>query len=113
MTQLSVRKIWTTADLELFPSYAESGNRYEIIDGELFVTRAPHWQHQSTCINIGAELKRWSLQTKLGGAAIAPGVIFSDTDNVIPDLVWASNQVLASLDQAGHLTMVPDLVQRG
>jgi hypothetical protein len=34
---------WTTADLELFP---DTGNRYEIIDGALFVTRAPHWQHQ-------------------------------------------------------------------
>lgn len=29
---------WTTADLELLP---DNGNRYEIIDGELFVTRAP------------------------------------------------------------------------
>jgi hypothetical protein len=29
----------TSADLALLP---ESNNRYEIIDGELFVTRAPH-----------------------------------------------------------------------
>jgi hypothetical protein len=27
---------WTVADLEGFP---DNGNRYEIIDGELFVTR--------------------------------------------------------------------------
>lgn len=30
---------WTTADLELLP---DNGNRYEIVDGELFVTGAPH-----------------------------------------------------------------------
>jgi hypothetical protein len=36
---ISERVRWTTADLELFP---DNGNRYEIIDGELFVTKAPH-----------------------------------------------------------------------
>jgi hypothetical protein len=33
---------WQSADLELLP---DNGNRYEIIDGELLVTRAPHWDH--------------------------------------------------------------------
>lgn len=28
---------WTAADLELFP---DNGNRYEIVEGELLVTRA-------------------------------------------------------------------------
>lgn len=36
MSQTASEKIrWTTADLQLFP---ENGNRYEIIDGDLFVT---------------------------------------------------------------------------
>ena len=35
--------LWTSADLELLP---DNGNRYEIINGELYVTRAPHWKHQ-------------------------------------------------------------------
>lgn len=30
---------WTTTDLALLP---ESSSRYEIIDGELFVTPVPH-----------------------------------------------------------------------
>lgn len=38
---------WTTADLELLEG--DRVNRYEIIDGELFVTRAPNWQHQRVC----------------------------------------------------------------
>jgi hypothetical protein len=42
------RKVrWTSADLKLFP---DDGKRYEIIDGELFVTRAPHWKHQKACV---------------------------------------------------------------
>ena len=51
---------WTTADLELLP---DNGNRYEIVEGELLVTRAPHWNHQVTCGNIYSELKTWSRET--------------------------------------------------
>jgi Uma2 family endonuclease len=102
------RVIWTTADLELFP---DNGNRYEIIDGELFVTRAPHWKHQKACARIISALDLWSQNTGLGEVVPAPGVIFSVTDAVIPDVVWASNQRLAVLlDEAGHLTAAPELV---
>ncbi|AUB40369.1 Endonuclease, Uma2 family [Nostoc flagelliforme CCNUN1] len=42
---------------------------------------------------------------------IAPGIIFSDSDNVIPDVVWASHERLKNLlDEAGHLTGAPELV---
>ena len=99
---------WTTADLELLP---DNGNRYEIVDGELFVTRAPHWKHQTTADNICTELKLWSRQTGLGEAVTSAGIIFTDADNVIPDVVWISNERLASvLDDAGHLTAAPELV---
>ena len=99
---------WTSADLELLP---ESSNRYEIIDGELFVTRAPHWGHQKTTGNITAELRNWSVATGFGEAVQAPGLIFSDADNVIPDLVWISQERLSSgLDTSGHLIVSPELV---
>jgi Uma2 family endonuclease len=99
---------WTTADLELLP---DNGNRYEIVDGELFVTRAPHWDHQQVADNICTELKFWLHQTGLGKAVTGVGIIFTDADNVIPDVVWINNQRLASvLDDAGHLTAAPELV---
>ncbi|WP_375507307.1 Uma2 family endonuclease [uncultured Nostoc sp.] len=99
---------WTSADLELLP---DNGNRYEIIDGELFVTRAPHWGHQKATGNIYAELRTWSLSTGLGEAVPTPGIIFTDADNVIPDVVWVSKERLAILlDQEGHLTGAPELV---
>jgi hypothetical protein len=44
---------WNSADLELLP---DNGNRYEIIDGELLVTRAPHWQHQNVIVNLSVAL---------------------------------------------------------
>ena len=82
---------WTIADIELLP---DNGNRYEIIDGELFVTRAPNWKHQRSCTKITSALDQWS-----------------DADNVIPDVVWVSKERLPILlDEAGHLTGAPELV---
>lgn len=109
MSQSTTDRVrWTTADLEQLP---DNGNRYEIIDGELFVTRAPHWNHQITCGGFFAPLDEWSQSTGLGRAAIGPGIIFSVEDSVIPDVVWASNERLAVLlDEAGHLTAAPELV---
>jgi Uma2 family endonuclease len=100
---------WTISDLELLPQ--DEGKRYEIINGELFVTRSPHWNHQKTIDNICLELNIWSRSNNLGEARSTPGIIFSDTDNVEPDVVWISQTKLAILlDDAGHLTGAPELV---
>ncbi|HEY9655607.1 MAG TPA: Uma2 family endonuclease [Crinalium sp.] len=99
---------WTAADLELFP---DNGNRYEIVEGELLVTRAPDWRHQKASTRISTALDTWSLSTGLGEAVQAPGIIFTDADNVIPDVAWVSRERLAVLlDEAGHLTGAPELV---
>lgn len=110
MSQTPIDEVrWTTRDIDLLPD--NEGTRYEIVDGELWMTRAPDWKHQETCLNFGAELKSWSRASGLGRATINPGVLFSESDNVIPDVVWASNERLAVLlDEAGHLTGAPELV---
>ena len=100
---------WTGADLELLGFKEDT--RYEIIDGELFMTRAPHISHQRTCGNIHFELKIWSQSTKLGEPLITPGVIFSESDNVLPDVIWISKEQLARIvDDSGHLNGAPELV---
>ncbi|MEM9541150.1 MAG: Uma2 family endonuclease [Cyanobacteria bacterium P01_E01_bin.42] len=108
MTTATPDKIrWTIADLEIFP---ENGKRYEIIAGELFVTRAPHWRHQRISVNISTRLNLWCEQTGLGEVATAPSVIFSEEDSVIPDVVWVDRERLSDiLDDAGHLIDAPDL----
>ncbi|GFE67978.1 Uma2 family endonuclease [Chroococcus sp. FPU101] len=100
---------WTVHDLELLPD--NPWLRYEIIDGVLLVTRAPHWNHQTTCGRFFQHLNTWSETTGLGKTTINPGVLFSEADNVIPDVVWATQETYDQLiDEKGHLTGAPELV---
>jgi Uma2 family endonuclease len=101
---------WTTRDLEVMPD--DGGwKRYEIIDGDLHVTRSPHIRHQGAATRINTRLEVWSEQTGLGRSFQTPGLVFTPTDAVIPDVVWASNQCLATgIDESGHFTIAPELV---
>lgn len=84
MSQVSTQAYkWTIHDLDLLSD--DEWKQYEIIDGELFVTRANHWNHQDAGGNIYFELQAWSRVSKLGKAALTPGVIFSESDNVQPE----------------------------
>lgn len=99
---------WTSADLELMP---DDGKRYEIIDGELYVSKQPSWWHQLICGRAFATLERWSNETASGVVNLAPGLIFAEDDDVVPDVVWISNERLAtSLAPDGKLHAAPDLV---
>jgi Uma2 family endonuclease len=99
---------WTSADLAVLP---DNDKRYEIIDGELYMSRQPHWHHQRTCGKIFAVLEAWSMQTGSGEANLAPGVIFAEDDDVAPDVVWISRARQATaLGPDGHLHAAPELV---
>jgi Uma2 family endonuclease len=99
---------WTSSDLELLP---DDGKRYEIIDGELYVSRPNHWKHQIACGEILMALESWNDQTGIGDAVLAPGLIFSEYDDVVPDVVWISRKRLAvGLDENGHLRVPPELI---
>ncbi len=109
MSQAVGRVRWTVRDLEVLPQ--SEGTRYELIDGELFVTRSPHRRHQQVAGQIFQELNLWSETSGLGEAIPSPGLVFSDADSVIPDVVWLSRERLAAIeDEAGHLTAAPELV---
>jgi len=99
---------WTSADLDALP---DNGKRYEIIDGELFVSKQPHFYHQHVCGQIFWLLVNWSNETKLGQAVIAPGLIFAQDNDVVPDVVWISNERLTTaLGDDGKFHSAPDLV---
>ncbi len=80
---------WTSQDLEILP---DDNNRYEIIDGELYVSKQPHAHHQLVCSRIWELLQIWSRQTGDGEAVNAPGLIFSEDNDVAPDVLWISDE---------------------
>ncbi|MEW6128936.1 MAG: Uma2 family endonuclease [Acidobacteriota bacterium] len=99
---------WTTKDLETLP---DDGTRYEIVEGELLMTRAPNFEHQHVCGKLYSQLLTWSERTKAGEPYLTPGLIFADDDNVIPDLIWMSKaRLVDALDDAGHFIVAPELV---
>jgi len=102
--------VWTIQDLDGTPD--DGGwKRYEIINGELFVTRAPHVRHQGVASKINTRLEVWSEETGLGSTFQTPGVIFTEIDAVTPDVVWASKaRVETGLDKAGHFVVAPELM---
>lgn len=98
----------TSRDLELLP---EDGKVYELIDGELYVSRQPSWDHQYTCLRLGRFLDEWNEQTGLGVVNAAPGLIFAEDDDVAPDLVWISMAALGTaLREDRKLHSAPEIV---
>ena len=99
---------FTSADLDAFP---EDGKHYEIIDGELYVSKQPHFHHQRVCTRLLLRLQQWSEQSGDGEAVTAPGLIFADDDDVAPDVVWvSSNRMVAVLGSDGKLHGAPELI---
>jgi Uma2 family endonuclease len=101
---------FTSRDLELLPDPLDD-TRYEIIDGDLHVSKQPHVHHQFACTMLCAALTRWDDTAGAGFALMAPGLIFSPDQDVAPDLVWISRERYArAVDRAGHLRSAPEVV---
>ena len=82
---------YTADDLEFMP---EDTNRYELIGGKLIVSRAPHLDHQRTVTNLLFQFQLYLQKNPVGIVVTTPGVIFSQKDAVIPDLVFATNETV-------------------
>jgi Uma2 family endonuclease len=100
---------YTSSDLAHLPDV--EGKRYEIIDGDLYVSKQPHYYHQRACMRVGHALESWNDEAGLGETSVAPGLVFDDDDDVAPDLVWTSKERLPQIiDASGHFRAAPELV---
>jgi Uma2 family endonuclease len=80
----TLKRRWTVDDLDDLP---DDGNRYEIIDGELFVTPAPSPRHQDAIVEMYVLLREYLTRERVGHAFVSPAdVIFSPTRALQPDL---------------------------
>jgi Uma2 family endonuclease len=97
----------TNADLESMP---DDGNRYELIDGELYVSSAPGFIHQTILLNIAAAFLDYLRGHPVGRVAPGVGVIFDDYNGVIPDLVFATHERMRKTLVGGRFRAAPEIV---
>ena len=75
---------WTAEMLDELP---DDGNRYEIIDGELFVTPSPAWRHGDAVMDLYRPLNAYARDHGVGHVKVAPqDVVYSRRTVVEPDL---------------------------
>ncbi|MFL6212436.1 MAG: Uma2 family endonuclease [Blastocatellia bacterium] len=102
-----IEPLLTVADLDLMP---DDSNRYEIIEGELYVSRAPSLTHQILVANIVADFHAFLTVNPLGLVVPGPGVIFSEYSGVIPDVIFISNERRSEIAAGERVMGAPDLV---
>ena len=60
---------WTVDMVRALP---DDGNRYEVIDGELFVTPSPSWTHQRAVLELALLIAPYVRDHRIGEAVISP-----------------------------------------
>ncbi len=81
---------WTVEEVWTLP---EDGNRYEVIDGELFVTPAPGGLHQEAVGRMYAKLLAWVDATRLAYVRMSPADIRYGVRTMVQPDVFAARLV--------------------
>src|SRR5712692_233365 len=97
----------TYEDLRRLP---EDGKRYELIDGEVYMTPSPSTKHQAVVGNLYAALRQLVVERDLGKVFLAPfDVVFGERTAVQPDLLFIRKERLSILTDL-NVQGAPDLV---
>lgn len=102
-----VDPILTVADLDLMP---DDDNRYELFEGEIFVSRAPGLPHQTVLANLLTLIRVFLTKNPVGKIWPTPGVNFDNFNVAIPDIVFVSNEHIEAIASGETVTGAPDLV---
>ena len=102
-----IEPLLTVADLDACP---DDTNRYELIEGELFVSRAPGIPHQRVLNNLQFAFESYLKENAIGILVPGAGAVFSNYDAVIPDLVFVKHERWSEVVTEIRFTGAPDLV---
>lgn len=84
---MPVQDVSTGWTAEMARGLPEDGKRYEVLDGELFVTPSPTWDHQTVLALLHRSLESYVRLHELGWLRWSPADIeFTPTRLVQPDL---------------------------
>jgi Uma2 family endonuclease len=96
--------------VEDYRSLPETGPRYQLIEGDLYMAPAPNRFHQEISRNLQFKLVLYLRETGLGKVFNAPFDVYLDGTNVYqPDLIVVLNDRLGILTEEG-VAGAPNLV---
>jgi Uma2 family endonuclease len=101
-----VDPILTVADLDLMP---DDDNRYELFEGEVFVSRAPGLPHQRILTNLLILLELHLKEHPIAKVWPNPGVIFDNFNAAVPDIVIVSKEHIEAIASGDKVIGAPDL----
>jgi Uma2 family endonuclease len=109
-----IEPLISVAELDACP---DDSNRYELIEGELFVSRAPGIPHQRVILNLEISISNYLEDNPIGILVPGAGAIFSDYNAVIPDLAFVRterwDQVVTGEKFTGALDLIIEVMSRG
>src|SRR5262249_30833354 len=106
-SKCALNPLLLSRNLEAMP---DDNNRYEVIDGELFMSKSPGVPHQAVSMNLTCMFLKFLEQYPMGSLLATPGVIFSDIDAVIPDLVFIRRERMNEVISGDRIVAAPDLI---
>jgi len=99
---------WTYAEFARLTS--DTGERHEVIAGELVVTPSPGTRHQRVVTNLVTVLEPFVQANELGWVFPGPiDVLFAEGDYLVPDLVFVRRERRGIVSDRG-IEAAPDLV---
>ena len=103
---------WT---VEMVRALPDDGNRYEVIDGELFVTPAPSVVHQRAVLELALVVAPYVRAHRVGEVIIAPAdvLVFGPRKFVQPDLFvmpLVSGAPVRTWIEAGRLVLTVEVL---
>ncbi len=101
-------KVWTYDD---YLSLPDDDKRYEIIEGELYVSNAPNYLHQLVASKMARLLGNFVSDQAVGVVLVAPFEVHLSVTSrpVQPDILFIATEKLPQED-AQFYTGVPDLI---
>ena len=103
-------ELFTNADLARLAT--DEFSRYELIGGEIIVSTAPRYIHQLLSMRITSQFLKYIEKNPIGELLATPGLIFSEFDGVIPDLIFITHERRKEIlnEEDGKFHGAPEIV---
>ena len=89
----------------------ESDDRYELIDGELYMAPTPIPEHQIFLFYLAKVVEEFVTRNRLGRIIISPQDVIIHEDIVVqPDMMFVSNERMHIIKWGHYVQGTPDLV---